>query len=243
MQFSLNSSMSTHKAKDPYFHCIIDDFFSPASFRELLLDWPGEALQWNSVREFINEEPNLLEKGIRGINKSDQLNQLWKDFFNFTHQNGAFTNCIRDLVGDDEIVPDTTYNWSGLRENAPGSFQLIHSDALIHPQNGSEKRYTVMVYFDDKEVIDGGHLELWDDDMKACKVSIAPIFNRVVIFECTPTSYHGVPECNYHRKAFTMSFVNPSATPEHMRKKAEFVARPRDSEEVGKQGKARGQVQ
>lgn len=242
MQFCLNSSMSIHKAKDPFFHCIIDNFFVSESFRELLLDWPGKALQWNSAREFIDGKPNLLEKGIRGISKPDQLNGLWKDFYDFTHQSHVFINFIRDVVGDEKIVPDITYNWSGLRENTPGSFQLIHSDALIHPENGREKRFTIMIYFDDKEAIDAGHLELWDDDMKSCKVSIAPIFNRVVVFECTPTSYHGVPECNYNRKAFTMSFVTPSATTEGKRKKAEFVPRPRDSEEVEKQGKARGQV-
>ncbi len=40
----------------------------------------------------------------------------------------------------------------------------------------------------------GGHIELWDSGMKQCIKKILPIFNRVVIFNTTETSFHGHPE-------------------------------------------------
>ena len=39
----------------------------------------------------------------------------------------------------------------------------------------------------------GGQLQLWDKDMQECKKNIVPIFNRMVIFSTTNTSYHGNP--------------------------------------------------
>ena len=39
----------------------------------------------------------------------------------------------------------------------------------------------------------GGDLELWPVDMSVPSKTIAPVFNRTVIFSTTPTSYHGHP--------------------------------------------------
>ena len=39
----------------------------------------------------------------------------------------------------------------------------------------------------------GGQFELWDVDMKACRTSILPLFNRMGMFSTTSTSYHGNP--------------------------------------------------
>ena len=240
--FKINPDMMVLKSRDPYFHIIIDNFFDASQLRELLSDWPSEGAVWNTTRKEINKKANLLESGIRAINSTDKLTTSWKNFFNFVHHEDVFANCIRNLVNEEGIAPDETYNWSGLRENFPSSYQLIHSDALIHPVTGFEKRFTVMIYFDDPKVVREGDLELWDNEMSSCKVSIQPFFNRVVIFECTPTSYHGVPKCDYLRRAFTMSFVNPVAKKNYNRKKAEFVARPFDTKEVAAQGVLRGKV-
>ena len=40
----------------------------------------------------------------------------------------------------------------------------------------------------------GGHLELWDDEMKNCIKKISPTFNTVVIFSTTDFSNHGHPD-------------------------------------------------
>ena len=39
----------------------------------------------------------------------------------------------------------------------------------------------------------GGHLELWDKDLKTLCIKVAPIFNRVIVFNTSETSYHGHP--------------------------------------------------
>src|SRR5204862_7094734 len=39
----------------------------------------------------------------------------------------------------------------------------------------------------------GGHLEIWDREMKRCEKRILPIANRCVIFNTLDDSYHGHP--------------------------------------------------
>ena len=242
-KFKINLEMKIHKTRDPFFHIIIDNFFNPRQLKKLLLDWPTDKkIKWNSTRKKINKKINLLESGIKSLNDTSKLSKNWKNFFNFIHHDNTFSNCIRNIVKDKKIVPDATYNWSGLKENLPGSYQLIHSDAIVHPTTDHRKRFTVMIYFDNQELTKKGNLELWDNKMKKCKVSIRPCFNRLVIFENTSTSYHGVPECNYLRRAFTMSFVDPTIKRSSLRNKAQFVARPVDSKKIAEQGILRGKV-
>jgi len=241
--FKINSKMNVKKSKDPFFHIIIDNFFDDMQLKELLKDWPSSNdYKWNNTRKKINGEINLLENGIKSINDPSKLPLNWRNFFNFTHYDGNFINCINNLFEKENLIPDQTYNWSGLRENLPNSYQLIHSDALVHPIKGWKKYLTIMIYFDDAKIIRKGNLELWDKEMKSSKVSIKPLFNRLVIFECTPTSYHGVPQCDYLRRAFTMSFIDPTVKNNFLRNKAKFVARPTDSKKVSEQGLLRTKI-
>src|SRR5690606_8233616 len=65
----------------------------------------------------------------------------------------------------------------------------------------------------------GGHLELWDRDMKNCCHRILPLFGRVVVFNTTDYAYHGHPD--------------PLACPEGMSRKSIALyyyssSRPRD---------------
>ena len=56
---------------------------------------------------------------------------------------------LAPVTGVDELVADD-YNeigqWSGLRYIKKGGFQLVHSDARLHPHLNLEKRFTVVGY-------------------------------------------------------------------------------------------------
>ena len=75
---------------------------------------------------------------------------------------------------------------------------------------------------------DAGCLEFWDDDMGKCFREVSPLFNRVVIFENTEKSYHGVTKNNHYRQAITMSYLLDDY--DENRWRALFVKRPQDKE-------------
>ena len=88
----------------------------------------------------------------------------------------------------------------------------------------------------------GGNLELWDREMKSKVDSIAPIFNRCVIFNTDADSYHGHPDplntpSQITRKSIALYYYTASKkvyedTPAHS---TMYVARPSDSIKIKKQ--------
>ena len=77
--------------------------------------------------------------------------------------------------------------------------------------------------------------------MKKCVHKIEPIDNRLVLFQNTDKSYHGVPSVNAERKSITWSIASKlSATSE--RKKALFVKRPNDNQSIEDLGLERSLV-
>ena len=75
-----------------------------------------------------------------------------------------------------------------------GGYLNIHADFNQHPQMKLDRRLNILIYLNHNWKEDnGGHLELWDKNMKKCEKKILPIFNRMVIFITTDFSYHGNP--------------------------------------------------
>jgi hypothetical protein len=58
-----------------------------------------------------------------------------------------------------------------------------------------DRRLNVLIYLNkDWEESYGGHLQLWDKDMKYCKKKYLPKFNSMVVFGTTDFSNHGHPD-------------------------------------------------
>lgn len=68
----------------------------------------------------------------------------------------------------------------------------VHADFQLSP-SGYKRVLNLLLYLN-KRPAGGGELELWSKDMKRREVTIAPVFNRAVIFATSPTSFHGHPE-------------------------------------------------
>ena len=79
--------------------------------------------------------------------------------------------------------------------------------------------------------MDLGHLEIWDNSMSKCVEKIEPLFNRVILFENTETSYHGVPKVNGYRNSFLLSYLKDTIDFKETRPKALFVKRPYEKDE------------
>ena len=160
----------------------------------------------NFLDKILKEFPDLanLEKSNKYVNKNevkyannqyDLFPEIIKVFLDFLNSQ-TFLKFIQNITSIKEnLVADKELNGGGLHEIKKGGVLKIHTDFNRHPTLDLDRRVNVLIYLNKnwKEEY-GGHLELWDKDMKECKKKILPNFNKIVIFSTNDFSYHGHPE-------------------------------------------------
>lgn len=155
-----------------------------------------------------------------------------------------FINKISQIVGI-KLYKDEYRHFWGIHKYDDQDYLDIHVDAGIHPKNKMKKQVTLGIYLSkDMSESNNGHLELWSGDNSSHhyakifkkNVSIAPLFNRLILFECNDYSWHGNPNpviCkNGEKRIFvTLSYLSEehkSGKYLNNRQKAFFVPRPED---------------
>ncbi len=104
-------------------------------------------------------------------------------------------NFLEKLTGISGLIPDPHYLGGGLHQIERGGFLKIHADFNRHSRLKLDRRINVLLYLNRPwEDTWGGHLELWDSTMTICADKIAPLFNRLVVFTTTDSSFHGHPD-------------------------------------------------
>lgn len=167
----------------PFKHLVIDDFLEPAFARSLLERFP-------SLEQMKTHYAGLNEK------KAEDNDFVEKDKdFTLLHQTLGKPEFITWLTGVTGISPLQTADdrlGYGLHQGGHGSFLDIHIDYNIHPIHKLQRKLNFLLFLNPQWKEDwGGLLELWDSRSKKPGRRIAPLFNRVVIFECSEISYHG----------------------------------------------------
>ena len=216
---------------------VVDNFLTEGFARELAASWPSQDdSAWHSGHTNVRGKKNPLEQGMRGISNTDSMPINIAKIVKSFHTN-EFCAWVERLTGLTGLLPDRSMRWTGMREMLPGSFQLIHSDARVSPESGLRKEVTVLFYLqmDYRAEKNSGDLEIWDDQMDECRLSIAPHFNRCVMFENSDTSFHGVPSVDFNRRALTFSLLSKVRN-EGARSKALFVGRPSDPSLITQMG-------
>jgi Rps23 Pro-64 3,4-dihydroxylase Tpa1-like proline 4-hydroxylase len=181
------TSKSGYSTAQPFPHIVIDDFFKENILEEILDEFP------DNMKKNGEDYNNKAEKKLT-INDISKLPKVTVEFINFLNSS-IFIEYLQKLTGIKEtLIPDPYLIGGGLHELRNEGFLNIHSDFNRHPKMKLDRRLNILVYLnkDWKEKF-GGELQLWDKEMKECKQNIIPIFNRMVIFSTTDTSYHGNP--------------------------------------------------
>ena len=179
-----------------------------------------------------------------------------RDKFHFPHHlttlfdeltSDRFVAHLSSVVGYDLILDDTRNFW-GVHKYGHGDKLDIHVDAGLHPTMDLKKQITLGIYLSYEWKPEYGcELEIWrgkncvNNDAKLIEKvdSIAPLFNRLVLFTCDDYAWHGNPEpatCPPESKRIfiTLSYLSKNTTDKNKRKKAFFVARPSDPCDVEK---------
>ena len=243
----LRSHSTNYKNKfvsaKPFPYIEIDNFFDEKFLNNILDSFPKMSENKHNFNRNNKAEvkfaTNLPENIPDNINKFiEYLNSYF------------FLNFLKDLTGiKEKLIPDPYLEGAGLHEIKTGGFLKIHSDFNLHPELKLNRRLNLLIYLNKNWKQEwGGHLELWDRDMKSCKVKIPPLFNKMVIFNTTDFSFHGHPEplnCpnNVTRKSIALYYyTNGRPSNEinfengHMDRPTLFQKRPGTSDDFLKTG-------
>jgi hypothetical protein len=164
---------------------VIDNFLDPALAAQLLESFPGFE-RGNSVGD---------DGAPGGKSTLDRVRQLGPAYQRLDDaiQSPEFLRAVGALAGIDGLIYDPWYLGGGTHENRNGMALDPHVDFNYHPSERWHRRLNLIVYLNPQwEEGWGGCLELFRDphaDARPAR-SVAPLFNRCVIFETSERSWH-----------------------------------------------------
>jgi Rps23 Pro-64 3,4-dihydroxylase Tpa1-like proline 4-hydroxylase len=172
---------------EPFPHIIIDNFFSTEILDKILEEFPQpDSINWQSFK-------NKSEKKLASTSEL-QMGKTIR-FLLYQLNSSTFIDFLEKLTGIDGIIPDPHFVGGGLHQIERGGYLKLHVDFNKHTRLKLDRRLNLLIYLNKNwEEEYGGHLQLWDSEMKECRQKILPIFNRCVIFSTTDFSYHGHPD-------------------------------------------------
>jgi hypothetical protein len=107
---------------------------------------------------------------------------------------GPFLRCLEALTGIDHLLPDPHLLGGGVHLVGPGGHLGVHVDFNWHEGLQAHRRVNLLLYLNERwESAWGGDLELWSTDASHRVASIAPLFNRAVVFNARSDTFHGHP--------------------------------------------------
>ncbi|HEY8180883.1 MAG TPA: 2OG-Fe(II) oxygenase [Thermoanaerobaculia bacterium] len=167
---------------------MIDGLFDDRELDRVIADFPApDQMRW---ARFDNPQ----EKKLGFYYESSAISPVIRQFLDA--MNGfEMLLFLEALTGIDGLIPDPYFGGGGLHQIEAGGFLKVHADFNVHPKLKIDRRLNLLLYLNkDWREEYGGHLELWDSEMKACRKRILPVFNRTVVFSTTDTSFHGHPQ-------------------------------------------------
>lgn len=171
----------------PFTHWVIDGSYSDALIDLACAIFPSSRdARWHTF-DAPNERGKQQLDGMAALEfpvVSDLLGEMTSD---------AFVKQVGALVGIGDLIPD--YTGGGMHQTLRGGWLGMHTDSTSDfNDRGLYRRVNVLLYLNRYwRPTHGGELRL-DTGPNTEYVEIAPLANRLVIFETTPTTFHGHPK-------------------------------------------------
>jgi Rps23 Pro-64 3,4-dihydroxylase Tpa1-like proline 4-hydroxylase len=158
----------------------------------------------------------------------DQFNPLLTDI-TFALQSPGVLSLVEQITGIKNQIPDLSLYAGGLSVMTEGHFLGPHIDNS-HDASGRYYRTLNLLYYvtPDWSLELGGNLELWDRAVRQ-NTTIVSRFNRLVIMETNPWSWHSVSKVRVRKPRCCVSnyyFSPDSPTGSEYRNVTSFSARP-----------------
>jgi hypothetical protein len=175
-----------HRTAEPFPHTVIDGFLDSGLLQRVTAEFAAmDRSNWRrsnnaNERKLSTEDPSRFgpytTKIISALNS------------------GPFLEFLERLTGVGGLMADPYLRGGGLHEIEPGGKLGVHADFNLYERLKVYRRLNLLLYLNTAwQDSWGGHLEMWTSDGKTKVKSVAPMFNRAVIFDTSNKSYHGHP--------------------------------------------------
>jgi hypothetical protein len=105
----------------------------------------------------------------------------------------AFLSDLSYISGIPNLMADPELDGGGMHVTGAGGRLDVHVDFNYLEKRKLHRRINLLLYlnptWDEKW---GGHVQLWDRQVKQCRQAFAPVLNRCILFETSDISFHGV---------------------------------------------------
>lgn len=137
---------------------------------------------------------------------------------NETLASPEFLSTLSYISGIPQLLADEQLEGGGLHLTGPGGRLDVHVDFNFLESRSLHRRMNLLLYLNPTWKDEwGGHLQLWDREVKQCQLDIAPKHNRCLIFETSDISYHGVTpvavDVPFDRRSFAAYYYTKEAPP------------------------------
>jgi hypothetical protein len=191
LSFAKIISDDSNFSKLPFKHLYIDNFFPP-EFANALLDsfpeldnkdlWdysndPEIEVKMRSKWQSEFDIPDTIVDAIRVLNSS------------------LFLKSVSEKFDIPKLMPDPYFTGGGLNVTVSGGLLDVHVDGNYHDASGLNRRINSILYLNPGwQEGWGGEFGLYDETGDKLIKKIAPIHNRLVIFDTNDKSFHGLPD-------------------------------------------------
>jgi len=178
----------SYVANEPFSHIVIDDFFDPKALSEVLAE--VDAVDRSKrYAKFLDRKTDhnkfTFFPDVVGLNTARLAQYL---------NSGPFLAYLEKLTGIPNLIADPSYFGGGVHWIEKGGYLEVHADFNHLKKYNLERRINLLLYLN-KDWKDeyAGDLELWDRPTMTKRKTVAPLFNRTVIFSTVKEALHGHP--------------------------------------------------
>jgi hypothetical protein len=178
----------SYVANEPFSHIVIDDFFDPKALSEVLAE--VDAVDRSKrYAKFLDRKTDhnkfAFFPDVVGLNTARLAQCL---------NSGPFLAYLEKLTGIPNLIADPSYFGGGVHWIERGGYLEVHADFNHLKKYNLERRINLLLYLN-KDWKDeyAGDLELWDRPTMTKRKTVAPLFNRTVIFSTVKEALHGHP--------------------------------------------------
>jgi hypothetical protein len=219
----LDVASKEYAAGTPFPHLVVDDVLRPEAFAAAVEAFPGiDDPFWKGYlhvneTKYCNVYPDTWAPALRDV--AAELTSP------------AFVAYLEELTGIEALIPDWSMDGGGLHQTLRGGHLNIHADFTTHHvRENWARRVNILLYLNEEWHDEwGGNLELWDKEMRACRASVSPRGNRMLVFTTSFDSYHGHPDgltCppGEARRSMALYYFTEETAP--VRRSTHYRARP-----------------